>query len=109
MEEVDGLFSSPEKSPAKLNRFGTAADDDSVSSEMSMDEGALTTPSLPTRLMLILPDRDRQWAWSHGLYRCEWLSQLVLPTASRALPYEEWPDRVTTEDSWVQIFPRSTE
>ncbi|CAL5872291.1 uncharacterized protein PFLUO_LOCUS6552 [Penicillium psychrofluorescens] len=39
MEEVDGLFSSPEKSPAKLNGFGTAADDDSFGSEMSMDEG----------------------------------------------------------------------
>jgi centromere protein C len=43
MEEMDGLFSSPEKSPAKLNGFGNAVDDDSVGSEMSMDEGAQTT------------------------------------------------------------------
>lgn len=105
MEEVDGLFSSPEKSPAKLNGFGTAADDDSFGSEMSMDEGAMTTLSLPIRLMLILPIFDRQWAWSHGFSRRQWLSQLVLPTASRALSYEEWPDRVTTEDSWFPIFP----
>lgn len=37
MEEVDGLFSSPEKSPAKLNGFN--ADDDTASSEMSIEDG----------------------------------------------------------------------
>lgn len=44
MEEVDGLFSSPEKSPARLNGFDSseAENEDSLGSEMSMDEGALT-------------------------------------------------------------------
>lgn len=50
MEEVDGLFSSPEKSPARLNGFdgddGDAENDDSLGSEMSMDEGALTDVSV---------------------------------------------------------------
>lgn len=43
MEEVDGLFSSPEKSPARLNGFDQddAENEDSLGSEMSMDEGAL--------------------------------------------------------------------
>lgn len=42
MEEVDGLFSSPEKSPARLNGFDKedAENEDSLGSEMSMDEGA---------------------------------------------------------------------
>lgn len=40
MEEIDGMFSSPEKSPAKLNGFD---DNDSTGSEgMSMDEGWLS-------------------------------------------------------------------
>lgn len=38
MEEVDGLFSSPEKSPAELNGFSPAADD-TASSEMSIEDG----------------------------------------------------------------------
>lgn len=42
MEEVDGLFSSPEKSPAKLNGF-SHADDDTASSEMSIEDGKLST------------------------------------------------------------------
>lgn len=44
MEEVDGLFSSPEKSPARLNGFDNddAENEDSLGSEMSMDEGELT-------------------------------------------------------------------
>lgn len=37
MEEVDGLFSSPEKSPAKLNGFN--AEDNTASSEMSIEDG----------------------------------------------------------------------
>ncbi|KAJ5911056.1 uncharacterized protein N7473_000359 [Penicillium subrubescens] len=37
MEEVDGLFSSPEKSPARLNGF-SHADDDTASSEMSIED-----------------------------------------------------------------------
>lgn len=42
MEEVDGIFSSPEKSPAKLNGFGNEGTDNSIGSDgMSMDEGAL--------------------------------------------------------------------
>lgn len=48
MEEVDGLFSSPEKSPARVNGFGyddhigDLENGDSASSEMSIDEGTLT-------------------------------------------------------------------
>lgn len=42
MEEVDGLFSSPEKSPAALNGFSDA-DDDTASSEMSIEDGKLPT------------------------------------------------------------------
>jgi hypothetical protein len=39
MEEIEGMFSSPEKSPAKLNGFN-AANETILSSEgMSMDEG----------------------------------------------------------------------
>ncbi|KAJ5584115.1 uncharacterized protein N7459_003915 [Penicillium hispanicum] len=39
MEEVDGIFSSPEKSPAKMNGFDNADNEDSIGSEgMSMDE-----------------------------------------------------------------------
>lgn len=42
MEEVDGLFSSPEKSPVELNGFEDVENDSSVGSEgMSMDEGGL--------------------------------------------------------------------
>lgn len=49
MEEVDGLFSSPEKSPAKLNGFGNEGNDSSIGSDgMSMDEGALNSASRPT-------------------------------------------------------------
>ena len=45
MEEVDGLFSSPEKSPAEVNGFDERESEDSMGSDgMSMDEG--TTPSL---------------------------------------------------------------
>lgn len=43
MEEVEGLFSSPEKSPARPNGFDDydegAENGDSLGSEMSMDEG----------------------------------------------------------------------
>ncbi|KAF3394037.1 Centromere protein 3 [Penicillium rolfsii] len=42
MEEVDGLFSSPEKSPARLNGF-SHADDDSAGSEMSIEDGKFPT------------------------------------------------------------------
>lgn len=42
MEEVDGLFSSPEKSPVELNGFEDMENESSVGSEgMSMDEGGL--------------------------------------------------------------------
>lgn len=37
MEEVDGLFSSPEKSPAEENGFSHA--DDTAGSEMSIEDG----------------------------------------------------------------------
>lgn len=36
MEEVDGIFSSPEKSPAGENEFDRS---ESIGSDMSMDEG----------------------------------------------------------------------
>lgn len=74
MEEVEGLFSSPEKSPARLNGFDDydegAENGDSLGSEMSMDEGVcdwclrrclanwLLTPSVRSA---------RQRAWPHGL------------------------------------------
>lgn len=41
MEEVDGLFSSPEKSPVELNGFEDVEDNSSGSEGMSMDEGGL--------------------------------------------------------------------
>ncbi|CAI7649026.1 unnamed protein product [Penicillium glandicola] len=45
MEEVDGLFSSPEKSPIELNGFEDVENDSSVGSEgMSMDEGNAPDP-----------------------------------------------------------------
>lgn len=44
MEEVDGLFSSPEKSPVMVNGFDERESEDSMGSDgMSMDEG--TSPS----------------------------------------------------------------
>lgn len=43
MEEVEGLFSSPEKSPEKLNGFDEEEEEeddrDSNGSEMSIDDG----------------------------------------------------------------------
>lgn len=46
MEEVEGIFSSPEKSPAKVNGFGDGENEDSIGSEgMSMDDGMLTCQS----------------------------------------------------------------
>ncbi|KAJ6096756.1 hypothetical protein N7486_007502 [Penicillium sp. IBT 16267x] len=45
MEEVDGLFSSPEKSPAKENGFHDRDTEDSMGSDgMSMDEGNAPGP-----------------------------------------------------------------
>ncbi|KAJ5164725.1 uncharacterized protein N7500_006555 [Penicillium coprophilum] len=45
MEEVDGLFSSPEKSPVELNGFEDVENDSSIGSEgMSMDEGNAPDP-----------------------------------------------------------------
>ncbi|KAK4860648.1 hypothetical protein LT330_004379 [Penicillium expansum] len=45
MEEVDGLFSSPEKSPVELNGFEDMENESSVGSEgMSMDEGNAPDP-----------------------------------------------------------------
>ncbi|KAJ5383300.1 hypothetical protein N7517_001211 [Penicillium concentricum] len=45
MEEVDGLFSSPEKSSVELNGFEDVENDSSVGSEgMSMDEGNAPDP-----------------------------------------------------------------
>lgn len=41
MEEVDGLFSSPEKSPVELSEFEDMEDNSSGSEGMSMDEGGL--------------------------------------------------------------------
>ncbi|KAJ5576316.1 hypothetical protein N7535_003242 [Penicillium sp. DV-2018c] len=45
MEEVDGLFSSPEKSPVRFNGFEDAEDNSSAESEvMSIDEGNAPEP-----------------------------------------------------------------
>ncbi|CAI7584161.1 unnamed protein product [Penicillium pancosmium] len=38
MEEVDGLFSSPEKSPDKMNGFEEDDDEDSIGSDMSIED-----------------------------------------------------------------------
>lgn len=44
MEAVDGLFSSPEKSPAKLNEFDDEEEEEFTGSEgMSIEEGGLTS------------------------------------------------------------------
>ncbi|KAJ5216770.1 hypothetical protein N7468_009778 [Penicillium chermesinum] len=46
MEEMDGLFSSPEKSPAKLNGFDDGDNEDSMGSDvMSIDEGNGPAPA----------------------------------------------------------------
>lgn len=43
MEEVDGLFSSPEKSPTKFDGFEDEENDSSIGSDgMSLEEGAPT-------------------------------------------------------------------
>ncbi|KAJ5765542.1 hypothetical protein N7520_005101 [Penicillium odoratum] len=45
MEEVDGLFSSPEKSPVKVNGFDDRDTEDSIGSDgMSIDEGNAPGP-----------------------------------------------------------------
>lgn len=44
MEAVDGLFSSPEKSPAKLNEFDDEEEEEFTGSEgMSIEDGGLTS------------------------------------------------------------------
>lgn len=56
MEEVDGLFSSPEKSPVQLNGFEEEENNSSAGSEgMSMDEGGLIQCRLilPTHCVLM--------------------------------------------------------
>jgi centromere protein C len=54
MEEVDGLFSSPEKSPAKFGGFENEDNDSSIGSDgMSIDEGARPPfYKFPTNCML---------------------------------------------------------
>lgn len=60
MEEVDGLFSSPEKSPVKTNAFGMNDNEDSIGSDgMSMDEGTLK--SYLAELRIKCTDDTRQW------------------------------------------------
>jgi hypothetical protein len=72
MEEVDGLFSSPEKSPTKLNGFDDDESDDSIGSEMSMDEGRPTYQfeyfAMPTLTFSISTIRQR--ARPYGLSQC---------------------------------------
>jgi len=69
MEEVDGLFSSPEKSPTQLNGFEDDESDDSAGSEMSIDEGRpayhldISQSSALTFSISII----RQCAWPYGL------------------------------------------
>lgn len=42
MEEIDGMFSSPDKSPVRQNGFDIYGNETAVSSDgMSMDEGTL--------------------------------------------------------------------
>ena len=55
MEEVDGLFSSPEKSPVKSNGFGEEDDDSSIGSDgMSMDEGMLNQSWTVSRMRFLI-------------------------------------------------------
>ena len=47
MEEIDGMFSSPEKSPARLNGFDNYGNETVISSDgMSIDEGKLPLPKV---------------------------------------------------------------
>lgn len=54
MEEVEGLFSSPEKSPAKLNGFN--ANDDTASSEMSIEDGRNSSRVCALRCYQLMAD-----------------------------------------------------
>ncbi|RDW69171.1 Cupin domain protein [Aspergillus mulundensis] len=47
MEEVDGIFSSPEKSPVQVNGFENS---ESIGSDMSMDEGMSPQPTKAMKL-----------------------------------------------------------
>ena len=64
MEEVEGLFSSPEKSPAKLNGFDDEEEEeeeddrDSNGSEMSIEDGECETSIFrESRVNILTPHR----------------------------------------------------
>lgn len=50
MEAVDGLFSSPEKSPEKLNEFDDEEDEFTGSEGMSIEEGGLDSAGRTDKL-----------------------------------------------------------
>lgn len=66
MEEIEGMFSSPEKSPVKYNGFGNANETIIGSEGMSMDEGRpfRTWVLRCWSCSLILDWIFRQWTWS---------------------------------------------
>lgn len=53
MEEIDGMFSSPEKSPVKENGFNHHGNETTIGSDgMSMDEGMYQSPPPPAPCLL---------------------------------------------------------
>lgn len=83
MEEVDGLFSSPEKSPAELRAFDEDNGSSTGSDGMSLDEGA---PSiLPRFLRPDVYSRDAPKAMRQVLWTFLKAAHVVLLTSRRPL------------------------
>lgn len=84
MEEIEGMFSSPEKSPTGLNGFAHDDESDNDSDGMSIDDGKSSNTSVfllnnPQRVGLALfyalmaDTLCRQCSWSRRLSRrCKW-------------------------------------
>lgn len=73
MEEVDGLFSSPEKSPAGLPAFEEENASSTGSDEMSMDEGA----PLVLSPEVLFPHADSPAQLFQAMRRIPWTSSGV--------------------------------
>ena len=102
MEEVDGIFSSPEKSPARENGFNNS---ESMGSDMSMDEGRSTNPTSTSIDAKLHRQRPRTCRFSQGPQRVAYASS---PTAGRAIPDKDWHDRIPPENSWTALFTEPT-
>lgn len=105
MEEVDGLFSSPEKSPTKPSGFEEDQSDDSVGSDMSMDEGRMACQfeyfakqSLTCSTAVI-----RQCAWPSGLSQSFESHARVSSSPAPSVTCEAFSSKV----SCVAIFSRT--